>query len=207
MYYNLVHMEPRFQTSFIPKKTVGGDFERAVAKDDTNIFTLTATILFLATALVYGGLFGYRMVLIRQITEADTAISDARTAIQPEKIKELIDANSRIKASVNLLQSHLVTTNLLKLLADNTVKKMLFTSLIYKYEMGVPTVSIKSEVATYNAFAVQQDVFSKNELIKQPKFQSITLADNGNIKFEIFARVDSSVTSYKKLIESVSTPQ
>ncbi len=200
-------MEPRFQTSFIPKKATGNDFERAAAKDDTDIFSLTATIVFLATAVLFGGLFGYRMLLVKQIAQADSEINAAREAIQPEKIKELIEANFRIKSSLALLENHVVTTKLLKILGDSTIQKLRFESLEYKYIVGAPTIKIRSEVLTYNAFAVQQDVISKNEFFKNSTFTNIALGENGNIKYEFSSLVGRDVVSYKKAIESLTATE
>lgn len=201
-------MEPKFQTSFIPKKSAEPSSNRAVREvDDTNIFTLAGTLVFLATVLLLGGLFLYKNLLVKQITQADSDINAARSAIEPEKIQEILDANSRITASVQLLESHLVTTELLVLLGDLAIKNLRFNDLSYQNKVGGPSIAMSGEVLTYNGLAFQQRALSENESIKQPVFSDIGLAEAGKIKFRFSARLDPKIVSYRKLIESMNTNQ
>lgn len=196
-------MEPKFQTSFIPKKTVDDDSRnRSVVYTDTNIFTLAATIVFIATALMYGGLYFYKNMLIKQVAEADSQLVEARTAIQPEKIQEIIDNDSRIKNSEKILDRHLATSKLMIFLSDSAIKKIRFSELMYQNKDGIASIAIDSEVQTYNSFAYQQEVLVKNEFITNPYFDDISLSDNGNITFKFTGRIDPSLVSYKKALES-----
>lgn len=200
-------MQPNFQTSFIPKKPVGGDVEKISVVHDTDIFTLAATIVFIVTALLYGGLYFYKNLLVNQIAEANKQLEDARSAILPEKIKELLDANSRINTASILLEKHLVNSRMLALLGDLSVKKLKFNDLNYSNKTGSPTIKINGEVQTYNALAKQQQIFTESEYVKNPTFSNIALDANGNIKFQFTSTIESGLLSYKKTIESLSVNQ
>lgn len=197
-------MQPKFQTSFIPKKAVEGDSSRGVrAVDDTNIFTLAGTLVFLSTVLLFGGLFLYKNLLLKQLEQKGNEVIAAKSAIEPDKIREILDANSRITASVDLLNNHLVTSKLLSLLGELAVKNLQFNDLKYENKANGPTILINGEVKTYNSLAFQNETLSKNELLKKPVFSEINLLDSGNIKFRFSAVLDHSLVSYKKLIESL----
>ncbi len=207
MYYNCYSMQPNFQTSFIPKKPVSGESDKTSVVHDTDIFTLAATLTFIVTALLYGGLFLYRNMLDKQIVEAGKQLDDARSAILPDKIKELLDANSRITTASNLLEKHIVNSKMLLLLNDLAVKKLKFNDLTFSNKTGVPTVRINGEVQTYNALAKQQEIFANSEYIKNPTFSNIALGEGGSIKFQLTTTIDSSLISYKKSVESLSINQ
>jgi len=201
-------MQPNFQNSFIPKKPIDNTPDRPSGiNPDINIFSLAATIVFICTALLFGGLYLYKTILVKNLAAAAEELNNARTAIEPKKIQEILDANSRITTSLNLLEKHLIASNLLIFLGDSAVKKLKFNDLLYTNKDGVPIITINSEVQTFNAFAYQESVLSKNELIKFPNFTDITLAENGNIKFKFTARLDPSLVSYKKSLESINTEQ
>ncbi len=207
VYYNCLYiMEPKFQTSFIPKKTVD-DYSRnrSIVYTDTNIFTLAATIVFIATVILYGGLFFYKNMLVKQVAQADVQLIDAKTAIDPKKIQEIIDNDSRIKNSQKILERHLATSELMVFLNDSAIKKIRFNEFMYQNKEGIASVVIDSEVQTYNSFAYQQEVLVNNEFITNPSFENITLSDNGNITFKFTGRIDPSLVSYKKAIESTVT--
>jgi hypothetical protein len=200
-------MQPNFQTSFIPKKPVSGETEKTSVVRDTDIFTLAATITFIVTALLYGGLFLYRNIIDKQIVEAGKQLEDAKSAILPDKIKELLDANARITTASNLLEKHVVNSKMFVLLNELAVKKLKFNDLVFSSKTGVPTVRINGEVQTYNALAKQHEIFVNNEYIKNPTFTNIGLGEGGSIKFQFTATLDSSLTSYKKSVETLSVNQ
>lgn len=202
-------MEPKFQTSFIPKRNIESGSDRGVSRDvdDTNIFTLGATIIFIFTVLIAGGLFTYKGILLKQLDMKGKEVDAARSAIEPDKIKDILEANYRIQASKNLLDNHQVTSGLLVLLGQLAIKNIQFNSLSYQNKIGGPSINIKSEVRTYNALAYQQEVMLKNELLRQVTFSDVALGENGSIRFSISARLDPNLVSYKKLLESLSFDQ
>lgn len=201
-------MQPRFQTSFIPKKSIDNVPDRGAREvDDTNIFSLAATLIFLATALLLGGLFFYKNLVLKQLEQKGEEVNAARSAIEPEKIKEILDANARIKASVGLLENHLVTSRLLLFLGDLASKNLQFNDFNYQNKAGGPSITINGEAKTYNSLAFQQDVLSKNERLSQVVFSEINLNENGNVRFRVGARLDATLVSYKKLLETLSVNQ
>lgn len=201
-------MEPKFQTSFIPKKPILTTKGSGVSiVHETNIFSVAATVMFIAAILTSGGLFVYKNLLTNQIAEADKSILEAQTALKPETIRDLVDANSRITASKSLLEKHVVVSKLLQLLETLTLKKMRFNTFSYSNRNNVPTIFMQGEVQTYNALAQQQNVFSSNEFIKDPHFSNFNLSDNGYIVVNFTATLDPMLTSYKKAVDSMSLTQ
>ncbi|HRH26625.1 MAG TPA: hypothetical protein PLZ99_00495 [Parcubacteria group bacterium] len=199
-------MEPKFQTSFIPKKIAEDDSRNRVSiSAETNIFTLAATVVFVVISLLYGGLFFYKGVIIKQVEKARQDLISASDAIQPDKIQEIIDNNTRINNSLEILDKHLATSRLMMFLSDSTIKKLKFNEFLYQNKDGVASVIIDSEVQTYNAFAYQQEVLAKSEYVKNPTFTDISLSDDGNVKFKFSGRIEQSLVSYKKALESTIT--
>lgn len=201
-------MEPQFKTSFIPKSPVVASQESKVnVVHTTNIFSVTATVLFLVAFFASGSLFIYKNILEDQIQKADDNITSARSAFEPEKIKELLDSDSRISSSKRLLEKHVAVSKLLTLLQALTVKRMRFSDLNYSNRNGSQNLQMKGEVQTYNALAEQRDIFSKDEFIINPKFTDFLPGENGTVGFSFSAVLDSNLVSYKRAIESLSINQ
>ncbi|KND48091.1 MAG: putative pilN [Parcubacteria bacterium C7867-006] len=198
-------MEPKFQTSFIPKKPIVSETGTSVGVvRETNIFSVVATILFIATILVSGGLFGYKIILHKQITADDQQIDAAKAALQVDKIKELIDANNRIIASKNLLDKHVALSQLLTLMQSLTVRRIRLLDLTYLNKSGIAVLSLNGQAQNYNALAEQSRIFSENEYLSNDKFSEFTLEDNGYIRVKFESTVNTSLTSYKRAIEALS---
>jgi len=196
-------MEPKFQTSFIPKRPIGSTASSSSGVvRSTNILSILATIVFIITALTSLGLFFYKQALTGQIEQNDKDIASVSTALEPQKIQDLIDANSRISTTKILLEDHVVLSKLLLLLNDLTLKKMRLTELIYKNQNDISSLSLTGELQTYNALAEEQNIFSKNEFIKNPVFSNFVLGDNGYITVDFRAMIDPNLVSYKKYVEN-----
>lgn len=200
-------MEPKFQTSFIPKKPIGVEPSGIKVIQTINIFSLIAIVLFLVTVIISGGLFVYKRVILSQIAEAKKNIEQARGAIEPDKIKELVDANSRIISSKNLLENHIASSQILFLLQNLTVKRMRINELTYKNNEKKVDLIMKGEIQTYNALAQQEAIFKESEYLKNPAFTNISLNQYGGVEVEFSSTLDPSLISYKKAIEKMSSNQ
>ena len=196
-------MEPKFNTSFIPKRPVISTTSSIMTKIySTNIFSVIATVFFLVTIIISGGLYFYKRVLTNQINQASSDINTAREALQIDKIQDLIDANVRIKASKNLVEKHVMVSKLLLLLETLTIKNVRFTKFTYTNN-GTPNLSSSAEAQTYNALIQQEKIFSENEFIKNPNFSNFVLTTNGKIVFDFNTTLVPDLLSYKKSIEAL----
>lgn len=201
-------MEPKFQTSFIPKKPIVSQEGSGIKIiRSTNIFSVVATVMFLVTVIISGGLFVYQRVLSGQIDQGKKEVVAAEGAIEQEKIKELIDANSRIISSKKLLDNHIASSRILLRLQDITIKRMRFNELTYKNTDKEINLNIKGEVLTYNALAQQEVIFRQSEFFKNPLFSGLSLTENGTVSIEFSATIDPALISYKKTLESLPLDQ
>ncbi len=195
-------MEPKFNTSFIPKKPIVETPAVSGKRSGSfNILSALSTLIFIVTILAAGGLFVYKNVLNGQIAKAEQEVNDAREAFQTQKIQDLLDANARIVATKNLMNSHVAVSELVALLQNLTLKTVKYTKLTYNSEKGAPTLNIDAEARSYNALADLSDQFLKNDFVKGQIFSNFNLVDNGNVKVNIFATLDPSLTSYKRALD------
>lgn len=199
-------MEPKFQTSFIPKRPVLDPSRTALPTvKNINIFSAIASLIFTLTILLSLGLFGYRYYLINKIIEADKNLNSARAAFEPEKIKQLLDASTRFGTINNLLENHFVVSELLKKLQELTLKNISFGELSYKYQNGVISVDMTGQARSYNSLARQSEVFKESSVFENILFSDFILTDTGSVSFKYSANVVRDLVSYKKLIQSNSS--
>jgi hypothetical protein len=168
---------------------------------ETNIFNTIATVIFFLTILAYGGVYFYKNMLITQTNKAKAELEAARQSFELDKIQDILNANTRVLTTKNLLLSHVVTSELFGALEKSTLKKMRITSLSYKGNNGSPTLSMTGEVQTYNALAEQERIFSESEDFKNSTLSNFALTQNGNITVAIFANIDPKLISYKRIVE------
>jgi hypothetical protein len=194
-------MEPKFQTSFIPKKPVI-DASRVTPPTvkNVNIFSVLANILFLVTVLVSGGLFGYRLYLTSKIVEADKKLDEARSAFEPTIIKSLLDASTRFSTVNGLLENHFAVSGLMSLLEELTLRNVSFSELSYSHNAGIISVSMTGTSRSYNALAKQSEILNQNSLLANQVFSDFSLTDTGNISFKYSANINKELVTYKNTI-------
>ena len=194
-------MEPKFQSSFIPKSPIISGGEKALSVVHSgNIFSTLATTLFVITVLASLGLFAYSYSLKNQISQNDKSLLAAREAFQAEKIQELLTVNGRIVAAKTLLGKHIAVSELLTFLQSGTVKNARFESLSYKQGTKGQTLSLGIEAASYNAVAAEKEALSGTLFLQNQVFSDFTLSDNGTVKAKFFANVNASLLLYKKTL-------
>lgn len=196
-------MEPTFKTSFIPKKpltaTAGGAVD---VVHETNPLSIVATILFIVAIAVSGALFGYKILLNNQIEQAGINLDSARETFQLDKIQEMLDANSRITSAKELLESHIVSSEILYLMHELTVKRIQLKELTYKDQGRTPTLTLVGTAQSYNALAQQGQIFTENDFIKDERFYDFKPTENGLIDASFSGTIDPSLISFKNKIES-----
>lgn len=194
-------MEPKFQTSFIPKSPISTQKQDPIKKVGSfNIFSTIATLLFIATLLAGGALFVYKRIINKEILSLKADISDTRDAFQPETIKELIDFNKTVRSTNQLLQKHVAISSLFNTFQSLTIRPVRFTSFSYSELEGQIVVDIEMEGSSYSAFAQQSDIFSKQEFIISPEFSDFELSEEGTISASFKSIIDPSILSYEKTL-------
>jgi hypothetical protein len=201
-------MEPKFQTSFIPKSPVssGGINVKSSLERNSLVIIIGIVVFFIALGGSIG-VFMYKNSLNNQIDQANKDLIAAREAFAPEKIQELMDQNMQRISAKSLLEKHVITSKLLTLLQSLVVKTVRIESLSYTYKDGLPAISMGLEAFSYNALTDQSDIFRNNEYIVNPSFDSFSLTDTGNIKSNFIASVNPTLLSYKEAMEALHVDQ
>src|SRR3989338_5029652 len=135
-------MEPNFQTSFIPKKPIV--VERASGGRSVGIFTVIAIFLLFAVIFATGGLYIYKGVLAKSITQKETDLALAKNRFEPAKITELQVLDKRLRASTEILGKHIAVTPIFEALSAVTMKTVRYTK--FSYELGSEKNAVKVDI-------------------------------------------------------------
>jgi len=190
-------MEPKFQTSFIPKNSISQREDSFKKVKSFNLFSTIATLLFIATLGAWGGLYFYKNVLNNDILKLKQDIADTREAFEPQTINELISFSNSIKSTNQLLQNHVSVSTLFDSLQSITIRPIQFVEFSYSEIGGQVLVDIVMRGISYAAFAQQSEIFKNQNFIISPKFSNFTLTDTGLIEADFTAIIDESILSYE----------
>lgn len=206
-------MDPRFQTSFIPKKPIVSQPDRAPSA--VNLFSLLATILFIVSLALSGGVFFYKQFIVKQITESKITLERAKDAFEPETINQIIRLDTRLDLGKKLLSSHQSVTPFFDFLSSVTLKTVRFKEFNFAYlAKDKIQVVMKGQARNYAAVALQSDLFNAQKSLKNVIISDMALEAAGTVSFSVSATVDSRLVSYSASLNadgsnalSTTTPQ
>ena len=194
-------MEQNFQTSFIPKKPIVE--KTAVPSQPINLFSIIGIFILFAVLLATGGLYFYKTVLTKQITQMQTDLDLAKSRFEPSKITELKTLDRRLNASAEILNNQITKVPIFKALQDITMKTVRYTKFGYSFERSKDNkvaITMSGVAVGYRSVALQSDLFGQNKNFIDPIFSNLTLDDKGNVSFDLNFSVDPSFVNYKQQI-------
>jgi len=197
-------MEPKFQSSFIPKGPIAAASPLAAqyVKPKKTILGLLSSTLFVIAIVLSIGVFGYTYYLRSNIAKMGRDLEAARATLQPDTVKELVNANKRIIGIETLLKKHTALSPFFDFLENTTLKTVRFTDFGYVTDAKGITIDMKGEARSYTDVALQSDAFNRSGVFKNPVFSNLNLNTKGNVTFSFKAQIDPSTVLYSKYIQT-----
>ncbi|MDB5254331.1 MAG: protein of unknown function with transrane region [Parcubacteria group bacterium] len=194
-------MEPKFQSSFIPKGPLATSGSVAGIQPKRSLVGFLAKAIFVITLILALAVVGYKFYLRSDINKMGADLEAAKAKLDPNVITEISNLNTRIVSTQTLLQNHVVLSPFFDFLQESTLKTVRFNDMAYISDEKGTTMLMHGQAKGYAAVSLQSDAFSKTKYFKNPVFSNLDLDNKGNVVFTFTATVDPSIISYKTAIE------
>ncbi len=204
-------MEPKFNTSFIPKKSLQAEVGGASNNRYTSRRSIygpgffVSSVIFALAVLAALGVFGYTQVVEKQVDEKISTVQKSRAVLDPALIKQLARMDLRLRAANVLLNDHVALSQLLSAVEAITLQKIQYTSLAYSVTSRdpAPTLAIEGVATDMRLVAAQNEQFVLKDGFKDAVLSTLQRDkdDNGNLTFEIDMTVDPQLTSYVNAVK------
>lgn len=185
-------MEPKYQTSFIPKKpvtTVGPTRSGGIS-----LLLLVSVIIFLISLGLAGYVFLEKNLLIQKIKENQTTIEANKSGLVSDSItiETLVELNSRINVAKNLLDKHIAVSPVFDFLQKGTLESVRFKNFNFTSSgkdasgVGKMSVQMSGQARDWETIASQADEFGKTDwrkIITEPKISNLSLNPDGSVSF------------------------
>jgi hypothetical protein len=193
-------MDPKFQTSFIPKKMpmIGSSVPTAPkGGSGTSIFMILAVLVFIISLAAAGGSYLYRDSVTAKQIVLKKQLSDRENQFNISLIEQLKATNVKIDAAKQLLTNHVAFSQIFAIISQLTIENVRFMSL----DVGAPAdigatdgvkISMHGYGTSFTAVAFQSDVLGK-------------LQQYGTVSFGFTATVKPSSLLYSKNFTPVAT--
>lgn len=208
-------MEPKFNTSFIPKKSLQADVSEAVPgkyvnRRSTHGPGFFLSIFFLVAMItVSGSVFGYVQLVEKRINTKSDTLEHNKNVYAPEDIQTLVREDARLREAEKILTAHVALTELFDLLEVLTIKDVYYTKFAYREGKQGETpylATLDGEAPDVEAAMQQVDQFEKNEYISSASLSSLQVSrgqgtEKKNAGFGVELSLDSRLISYPLALE------
>lgn len=189
-------MEPKVQTSFIPKKSLVE--ATSPRRSGISIFMLLGVAVFVISVFLAGGIYFYEGYLEGAIGEKDASLKRARAAFEPALIEDLKRLSNRINLARGVLDNHLAPSAIFSLLEESTLRTIRFRSFTYTTTGSRASIALKGEGRSFGDVAVQSDTFAAGRRLRDVIFSNLNLDQTtGTVVFDMSATVDPSLILYR----------
>jgi hypothetical protein len=160
-------MEPKFNTSFIPKESLETKTtrtppqKRAKSNPAYGIgFGITMVMAVVAIAVTVG-IFLYAHVVKTGIAEKQAQLVESYATLDENIILDLRTLDARLRGAEQIIENHVAMSHFFTLLEQYTLRRGLrYTSMNFSYEAGEnPTVGLSGEAEVLSNVALQMDAF------------------------------------------------
>ena len=194
-------MDPKLQSSFIPKKPIpNGPALRSVST--VNIFFVIALFIFILSLAAGAFIFFYNQHQEQSISSKASQLETIKRDFSDKLTQELTRLDSRLITANKILDQHLAISSAFKLIQAITAKNVQFTKFEYTLKNGTtPNLVLAGQGRSFNTVSFQSDLFRNNPSIKAPLFSDIRLDEKGNVLFSVTADLDPELVLYKTLFK------
>jgi hypothetical protein len=200
-------MEPRFSSSFIPKKPISPVALPKQSKTPLGLPFFIASIVLLGTLILAGGVFGYQEYLKTEMARKSEALEEARRDLEPALIEELRRLEARMNHVSDVLRNHLALTPIFELLQESTAQNVEYSSFDYTFgQEGVVELTLAGRAASFKSLAFQSDVLNRQTMYRASTYSGLSVDEFGRVNFSLIVDVDPSLISYANLIAAMAVP-
>lgn len=200
-------MEPKFKTSFIPKKPVASPARGKInVGRGLNFMTLLATVIFLASLLFAGGMFLYKLSIQQRIDAQVITLEKVKETFEPNFIAQASRLNKRIVSAGRILEKHLAPSAIFELLEEFTLQTVSFKTFEFANNIdGEIIISGKGEGDSFSSVVLQSDEFGNSGYMRDVLFADLEPNQRGNVDFSFEATLDPQLVLYRKSLVPVSS--
>jgi hypothetical protein len=218
-------MEPKFQTSFIPKKQItsvggltgnsmgSGPVQQKAKANLASAYMAIAVIVFIISVGAVGGAYFWKSYLKSANEQYKIDLAKMEEKFDINLIKKLKAKNIQIDSAKRLISNHVALSQAFDIVQRMTVADVRFSTMDFKGDSesgGKYVLNIKGQGKNLATVAFQSDVladlakYGLDGVIKNPIISSPTLELSGAVSFGLTADLDKGSVSYTKSVTGES---
>lgn len=155
--------------------------------------TFIVLFLVILSLLFYGGLLIYKKRLDTNVESIKKEISLLSNKRAPSEEKAIIDLDAKLGLLKDVFQIHTYWSEIFKKIEDLTMSDVYFSDAKITMEQDKISIQLSALTKTYTSLARQMLIFQEEPLTQKVEISSITLSEEGGIKFSLSSAFPLSI--------------
>ena len=147
------------------------------------VFFRIAFIVFLASAMLTGGLYLFRNYVSENLKAQKSLLKKIEVEFEPTLVAELERVSKSISAAKEIIRTHTHTSKIFDLLESHTLTNVAFDKFAFSIDKN--SISLAGDAPSYTAIAAQAAVFGALPEIASVALSNLSLKDTGAVNFSI----------------------
>ena len=139
----------------------------------------------------YGGLIFTNRSQLQTQDDLGVQIRAKEAELRPELINQIFTLESRLKNMQTILNGHVFTLNVLKILELNTLSRVRFTS--FNLTIESRKIEMMGEASNYTVVTDQILLLERDPHIEKVEFGGLTLGSNNLVNFQLSITLKPSI--------------
>lgn len=157
----------------------------------TNIFLLASLAIAGIAVLAAGLTFGYERYLLYVEGSKEAELARAEAAVDQDTVTGFVRLRDRFTAGKNLLDNHVVLSQLFDVLETVTLQNVRFQNLnVTVTDDRSATLRVSGIARNFNTLAVQSNTIAADPRFKRAIFSGITVNQDNTVSFQLSADID-----------------
>jgi hypothetical protein len=177
-------------TSFIPQKQNFGSSNRQTVVG-TNLFLITALVIFGVVIILSGGLFMYTRYLQHSAEEKSIELKSKESGVNKDIADGFIRLRDRLETGKELVQNHILLSQFFTTLESITLSNIRFSSLKLTVAGDKSArVELTGSARNFNALAAQSNTLAGDKRFKRAIFSGIKIAPDRSVDFSLTTDIE-----------------
>jgi len=214
-------MEPKFQTSFIPKKQaypaisgVSGEALQKTKVSFSSLFMIIAVILFFVSVGSAVGAYFWKGYLTNTNTAYKADLAARQKLFDLTSVEKMQQVNNQIDTAKSILSNHIAFSKIFEIISQLTIANVRFMSLDIKGPQvagGNSSIIMSGYGSNLPAVAFQSDILGRltdlglSKIVKNAIVSSPAVQADGTVAFSLSAEITPDSLSYEKSITGASS--
>ncbi len=147
-----------------------------------SVLVFLAFFFLVAVGLVYGGIVLYKRSIDESLISLTRELSKLEEELNTKDIENISRVDHGLLTARSLLSRHIYTSQLFKVLEENTLADVYYTAFTYEFANGA-SVDIQGVAKDYVALHRQLEQFRALPVVSKVVFETVRIVENNKVGF------------------------